>query len=154
MPGYDGMGPMGVGPRTGGGRGRCRRPAHEAASMEDPYQYYGIGWGYSPWTEGGGGRRFRGRGSGRGRGFARGAGEFFGPDDAGSQRETFLMRRMDELTAAQIRADTLEQENRALASQTKRYWFMAGALVLLVGVLLGIWLPRIRWQRRSRYDRF
>lgn len=61
---------------------------------------------------------------------------------------------MDQLTAAQIRADTLEQENRALASQTKRYWFMAGALVLLVGILLGIWLPRVRWQRRSRYDRF
>jgi SH3 domain protein len=61
---------------------------------------------------------------------------------------------MDQLTAAQIRADTLEQENRALASQTRRYWFMAGALVLLVGIVLGIWLPRIRWQRRSRYDRF
>jgi len=61
---------------------------------------------------------------------------------------------MDELAAAQIRADTLEQENRVLASQTTRYWFMAGGLVLLVGVVLGIWLPRIRWQRRSRYDRF
>lgn len=61
---------------------------------------------------------------------------------------------MDELAAAQIRADTLEQENRALASQTTRYWFMAGGLVLLVGIALGIWLPRIRWQRRSRYDRF
>ena len=61
---------------------------------------------------------------------------------------------MEQLTAAQIRADTLEQENRALASQTTRYWFMAGALVLLFGLLLGIWLPRIRWQRRSRYDRF
>ena len=61
---------------------------------------------------------------------------------------------MDQLTAAQIRADTLEQENRQLASQTTRYWFMAGGLVMLIGILLGIWLPRIKWQRRSRYDRF
>jgi SH3 domain protein len=61
---------------------------------------------------------------------------------------------MDQLAAAQIRADTLEQENRRLTSQTTRYWFMAGALVMLVGVILGIWLPRVRWQRRSRYDRF
>ena len=61
---------------------------------------------------------------------------------------------MDELATAEIRADTLEQENRQLSSQTTRYWFMSGALVLLVGIILGIWLPRIRWQRRSGYDRF
>ncbi|MBT8091416.1 MAG: TIGR04211 family SH3 domain-containing protein [Gammaproteobacteria bacterium] len=61
---------------------------------------------------------------------------------------------MDQLAAAQLRADTLEQENRNLNSQKTRYWFMTGALVLLVGISLGIWLPRIRWQRRSRYDRF
>ncbi len=61
---------------------------------------------------------------------------------------------MNQLSAAQIRADTLDQENRQLSSQTVRYWFMAGALVLLVGILVGIWLPRIRWQRRTRYDRF
>lgn len=63
-------------------------------------------------------------------------------------------KMMDELATAQIRADTLEQENRQLSSQTTRYWFMSGALVLLVGIILGIWLPRIRWQRRSGYDRF
>ncbi|MDH3577271.1 MAG: TIGR04211 family SH3 domain-containing protein [Gammaproteobacteria bacterium] len=61
---------------------------------------------------------------------------------------------MDQLAAAQIRGDTLEQENRQLTSQTTRYWFMTGALVLLIGIILGIWLPRVRWQRRSRYDRF
>ena len=42
---------------------------------------------------------------------------------------------------------TLEQENRELTSQTTRYWFMSGALVLVVGMILGLWLPRIRCQR-------
>ena len=60
----------------------------------------------------------------------------------------------DQLAAAEIRAATLEQQNRELSGQTTRYWFMTGALVLVVGMILGIWLPRIRWQRRSRYDRF
>jgi len=61
---------------------------------------------------------------------------------------------MDQLTAAQIRADTLEQENRVLTSQTTRYWFVTGALVLVVGLVLGLWLPRINWRRRRRWDRF
>lgn len=60
----------------------------------------------------------------------------------------------EQLANAEIQAATLEQQNRELTSQTTRYWFMAGALVLFVGMILGIWLPRIRWQRRSRYDRF
>lgn len=60
----------------------------------------------------------------------------------------------DQLNSADIRVDTLEHENRELMGQTKRYWFMSGALVLVIGIVLGLWLPRIRWQRRSRYDRF
>ncbi len=58
-----------------------------------------------------------------------------------------------QLAAAEIQVATLEQENRQLMSQTARYWFMTGALVLTVGFILGLWLPRIRWQRRSGYDR-
>jgi len=60
----------------------------------------------------------------------------------------------EQLAAEEIRVAALEQENRELRSQTTRYWFMSGALVLVVGMALGLWLPRIRWQRRSRYDRF
>lgn len=60
----------------------------------------------------------------------------------------------EQLANAEIQVATLEQQNRELTGQTIRYWFMTGALVLVVGMILGIWLPRIRWQRRSRYDRF
>ena len=60
----------------------------------------------------------------------------------------------DQVGAADMRREVLEQENRELASQSIRYWFMSGGLVLVVGIILGLWLPRMRWQRRSRYDRF
>jgi len=60
----------------------------------------------------------------------------------------------EQLANAEIEAATLEQQNRELTGQTTRYWFMTGAMVLVVGMVLGIWLPRIRWQRRTRYDRF
>ena len=60
----------------------------------------------------------------------------------------------EQLNTAEIETATLDQQNRELSGQTTRYWFMSGALVLVVGMILGLWLPRIRWQRRSRYDRF
>lgn len=62
-------------------------------------------------------------------------------------------RLQEQLNDAEIRADTLEQENRVLSGQTNRKWFMTGAAVLILGIVLGIWLPRVRWQRRARYDR-
>ena len=61
---------------------------------------------------------------------------------------------VDEKASAEILVGTLEQENRRLGSQSTRYWFMSGGLLLLVGIILGIWLPRIRRPRRSGYDRF
>ena len=60
----------------------------------------------------------------------------------------------DQLATTEIEVSTLEQTNRELTGQATRYWFMTGALVLIVGIILGLWLPRIRWQKRSRYDRF
>ena len=123
MPGYDGTGPLGGGSRTGGGRGRCRRPADEPASMQDPYQYYGIGWGYSPWPEDDGGRRSRIRGAGRGRGFGKarsGTGDLIGPDGGERQRETFLMRRMDELIAALDRVKELLSKHSPAEGQGRR----------------------------------
>jgi len=91
--------------------------------MEDPDQDYGIGRGYSPSPENPGGRRFRGRGSGRGRGFGRarrGTGELIGPDGGGRQRETFLMRRMDELTAALDRVKELLSKHSPAEGQDRR----------------------------------
>jgi hypothetical protein len=59
MPGFNGTGPMGAGPMTGGGRGYCN-PAGAAYGPR-----CGRGFGY-------------GRGMGRGRGFRRGFGPGFG----------------------------------------------------------------------------
>ena len=69
MPGFDGTGPMGAGPMTGGARGMCN-PA--AAGYRD-YPLRGYGWdaGFGR----GYGRGFgRGRFAGRGYGFGMGRG--------------------------------------------------------------------------------
>ena len=58
------------------------------------------------------------------------------------------------LTDAEIKVSILEQENQELSSQQTRYWLITGGLLVLLGIILGLWLPRIRWQRRSRYDSF
>jgi len=59
-----------------------------------------------------------------------------------------------QLTDAEIKVSILEQENEKLSGQTTRNWFITGALVLFAGVLLGLILPRMKFQRRSRYDSF
>ena len=58
------------------------------------------------------------------------------------------------LTDAEIQVNVLEQEKDRLLRQSNRNWFITGALVLFGGVLLGLVLPRMKFQRRSRYDRF
>ncbi len=55
------------------------------------------------------------------------------------------------LATRDTRIESLEQSNRELSSQNMRYWFLSGAGVLLFGLLLGLWLPRLRQNNRSRY---
>ncbi len=58
-----------------------------------------------------------------------------------------------QLTDAEMMVSVLEDENDSLGSQRTRYWFLTGALVLFGGMILGLILPRMKFQRRSRYDR-
>ena len=60
----------------------------------------------------------------------------------------------EKLTNAEIEIDGLNEEIRTLSGQSNRKWFITGAGVILLGVVLGLWLPRMRWQKRSRYDTF
>ncbi|MEM9404060.1 MAG: TIGR04211 family SH3 domain-containing protein [Pseudomonadota bacterium] len=60
----------------------------------------------------------------------------------------------EKLTNAEIEIDRLNEEVRVLSGQSSRSWFITGALVLVGGIILGLILPKLRWQRRSRYDTF
>lgn len=44
------------------------------------------------------------------------------------------------------------QENSVLKDRAEREWFMAGAGVLLAGILLGLIIPKIRWRRKGGWD--
>lgn len=45
--------------------------------------------------------------------------------------------------------ENLKQENRDLRNQTAQHWFMIGAGVIIVGIILGLILPHLRFQRRK-----
>jgi SH3 domain protein len=47
---------------------------------------------------------------------------------------------------------SVQQENAKLRDRTARDWFLLGAGVLLLGLVLGIIVPRLRWQRKSSWE--
>jgi hypothetical protein len=77
MPGFDGTGPGGYGPMTGGGRGYCA-PGSGGAFRR------GFGGGYGYGRGRGFGRGWAGAGAGRGFGYA-GRPTFYGGADPGYQ---------------------------------------------------------------------
>lgn len=74
MPGFDGTGPAGQGPMTGGGRGYCVRPVGTPGAQNTGFSPFN--WVRNLWTGSAypGVRPFGGRGGGMGRGMGRGRG--------------------------------------------------------------------------------
>jgi SH3 domain protein len=55
------------------------------------------------------------------------------------------------LAESQATVEKLQIENRRLGSRANREWFIIGALVVIVGMLIGLILPRIRWRKKSSW---
>jgi SH3 domain protein len=53
-----------------------------------------------------------------------------------------------QLEVVSMDLDTAKQRNRALKERSERDWFIAGAGVLLGGIIIGLVIPKIRWKRR------
>ena len=49
---------------------------------------------------------------------------------------------------------TGQQENQSLKDRTSRDWFMVGAAVVLLGIIIGLIIPKIRFRKKSTWDTF
>ena len=50
--------------------------------------------------------------------------------------------------------ELLEAENKRLAGRSDREWFLVGGAVLMLGLLLGLIIPRISWKKKSSWSDF
>lgn len=60
----------------------------------------------------------------------------------------------ERLTRLERDHQMLEQQAESLKDRWARDWFFAGAGVLLAGMLIGLIVPKIRWKRKSAWNRF
>ena len=56
------------------------------------------------------------------------------------------------LVALEQDLQVVKQENEALKDRTARDWFMVGAGVIVLGMVIGLLIPKLRWQRKSSWD--
>ncbi len=60
----------------------------------------------------------------------------------------------ERLAAAEQTVTELQRENEDLEGRAAREWFVVGAGVVIVGIILGLILPRLRWRRKSSWSDF
>ena len=46
----------------------------------------------------------------------------------------------------------IKQENQVLKDRSKRYWFLAGAVVVIIGIGIGLLIPKLRFRRKDGWD--
>ena len=56
------------------------------------------------------------------------------------------------IVAYERQVQSLQQENSGLKDRTARDWFMVGAGVVVLGMVIGLIIPRIRWRKKSSWD--
>jgi len=56
------------------------------------------------------------------------------------------------IVAYERQVQSLQQENSGLKDRTARDWFMVGAGVIILGMVIGLIIPRIRWRKKSSWD--
>jgi len=107
MPGFNGSGPMGAGPMTGGARGNC----NPANALYNPQfeRGYGRGMGLRRGFRGGAGQRM-GAGPGYGRGFG-----FYPPADG----TFYQMNAEDEMSMLKANADSMKKSLDAISKRIK-----------------------------------
>ena len=59
-----------------------------------------------------------------------------------------LKRRLAELTQEH---ELVLQSNQSLKDRSARDWFLVGAGVILLGMIIGLIIPKIRWRRKSSW---
>ncbi len=57
----------------------------------------------------------------------------------------------ESLRRLEVNVEALTKENTLLAEGKEHEWFIAGAWVLIGGMVLGIVIPKIRWQKRRSW---
>lgn len=56
-----------------------------------------------------------------------------------------------QVTTMEQEIQLLKQENDSLGDRSARNWFMTGAVVVIISMLFGILLTRIRWRKKSSW---
>jgi hypothetical protein len=111
MPGFDGSGPMGAGPMSGGGRGYCNIPAGRGFGISR----YGLGRGFRGGFGRGGFKNARGYGRGLGwRGVYAPAGGWYDPAYTAPYGNPYPMSPNDEMMMLRDEANTIKNELDAI----------------------------------------